>query len=562
MVAWKPKTRGARPSLAPVAMGAGAAALSTALWIGAGFAGEDVRLLLVYTAGALCPLALALLCGKAWLLAGRFGAAGQQAQSTAGPAGCALRDPLTGLVNQAGFEDHVGRAIARARRGRLAVGVLCIDLDRFKQVNDTLGHTAGDDLLREVARRIEGCLRSADIVARWGGDEFLVALPDLTDRSGALRIADKLADALRLPFEVGGHSLVVSAAIGVSLYPDDGQNCPALCENADRAMYRAKAEGRSGIACYTQELGDMARERLELEQHLRSALDKGQMVLFYQPQFDLKTRKLAALEALLRWKHPERGMLRPDRFLPMAEDSGLILPIGLWALGAVCRQVRQMRESGCPPVKIAVNVSRPQFFRADFEEAVKNAVRESGIEPSSLVLELAEGMVMKDFGLSRQKIEKLRKFGVRISIDDFGAGGASLRLLQKLPIDSLKIDRSFIHDLGASFRSLQLVDSIIRLARGLGVAAIAGGVESIPQLMALRSLGCDQAQGYLFGMPLPAAEIGRWMTRERMLCPVRPRPVMPSARASTGGAHSDVSPLPGAAPPAQGTLETSLSVTH
>jgi len=537
------------------------AGLSTCLWIASGFVGENVRLLLVYTAGALCTLALALLWGTAWLRSSRAGSIGQQTPPVEA-ANQALRDPLTGLANQASFEDHLKRAIARARRSRLALGVLCIDLDHFKRVNDTLGHALGDGLLRQVAERIEACLRSTDIVARWGGDEFLVALPELTAREDAFRIAEKLADALRNSFEVGGHNVAVSGTIGISLYPDDGLDYSTLCENADRAMYRAKAEGKGRVACYTPVLGEMARERLELEQHLRTALDKGELVLFYQPQFDLKTRKLAALEALLRWRHPERGVLHPDRFLPMAEDCGLILPIGVWALDVVCRQVRDMRNSGCAPVKIAVNISRHQFFRPDFEEAVRRAVSESGIEPASLVLELTEDLVMRDFNQSRQRIATLRRFGVRVSVDDFGTGGASLRLLQKLPIDSLKIDRSFIQDLGSSARSLQLVDSIIRLARGLGVAAVAEGVESIPQLKALRSLGCDLAQGYLFGMPLPAADIGRWMSRDRVLCPVRPRPPMPPASNPMWVAQNEILPLASQIPLARRMLETSLSLAR
>ena len=562
MVAWRVKIRAMKRDLLPTVLGAASAALSIAFWVGAGFVGENVRLLLVYSAGALCTLALVLLGGEAWLRSSQAGTNKRQPSMPAGAPVHVLRDPLTGLANQASFEDHLERAIARARRSGRALGVLYIDLDHFKRVNDTLGHAVGDGLLRQVAQRFEACLRSTDIVARWGGDEFLVALPELTDRQDAFRIAGKLADALRNPFGVAGHDIAISGTVGISLYPEDGQDHSALCENADRAMYRAKREGRGRVACYTKELGEMARERLEMEQHLRTALDKGELVLFYQPQFDLRTRKLAALEALLRWRHPERGVLRPDRFLPMAEDCGLILPIGVWAMDAVCRQVRDMRDSGCAPVKIAVNVSRPQFFRPDFEEAVKRAVRESGIEPASLVLEMTEDLVMRDFNQSRLRIGRLRKFGVCVSIDDFGTGGASLRLLQKLPIDSLKIDRSFIHDLGASPRSLQLVDSIIRLARGLGVSAVAEGVESIPQLKALRSLGCDQAQGYLFGMPLPAAEIGRWMSRDRVLCAVRARPVMPPAKNAMWVATEEVQPLGSAIPVARGTLGSALTLAR
>jgi len=537
-----------------------AAGLSTCLWIGAGFVGEEARLLLAYAAGALCSLVVALLWGTAWLRGSCPDAAGQGSSPSVEAGGQALRDPLTGLANRAGFEDHLKRAIARVRRDPHPLGVLCIDLDHFKRVNDTLGHAVGDKLLQQVARRLEGCLRETDIVARWGGDEFLVGLPELADRRDAVRIAEKLADALRSAFEVDGHGIVVSGTIGVSLYPDDGQDHALLCENADRAMYRAKAEGRGRVACYAPELGEIARERLELEQHLRTALDKGELVLFYQPQFDLKTRKLAGLEALLRWRHPEYGVLRPDRFLSMAEDSGLIVPIGVWTLEAVCRQVRGIQNLGCKPIEIAVNVSRPQFFRPDFEETVQRAVREAGIEPASLVLELTEGLVMKDLNQSRQKTENLRKFGVHVSIDDFGAGGASLSLLQRLPIDSLKIDRCFIQELGASRRSLELVDSIIRLARGLGVAAVAEGVETIPQLKALRSLGCDLAQGYLFGMPLPAGDIWRWMSHDRVPGAVRPRSLMPPDRNPVGVARDKVQPLASGIPLTKRTLETSLSV--
>jgi diguanylate cyclase (GGDEF)-like protein len=539
-----------------------AAGLSTCLWIGAGFVGEEARLLLVYAAGALCPLVLALLWGTAWLRNGCPTAAGQESAPSVEAGRQALRDSLTGLANRASFEDHLERAIARSRRSRHPVGVLCIDLDHFKRVNDTHGHAVGDKLLEQVARRLEDCLRATDIVARWGGDEFLVGLPELADRQDAVRIAEKLGNALRNPFEIDGYSIAASGTIGVSLYPDDAQDLALLCENADRAMYRAKAEGRGRVTCYAPELGEMARERRDLEQHLRKALDKGELVLFYQPQFDLKTRKLAGLEALLRWRHPKHGVLRPDRFLSVAEDSGLIVPIGDWTLEAACRQVRGIQNLGCSPIRIAVNVSRPQFFRPGFEETVRRAVREAGIAPASLALELTEGLVMQDFNRSRQEIEKLRRFGVHVSIDDFGAGGASLSLLQRLPIDSLKIHRGFIQELGPSRRSMQLVDSIIHLAHGLGVAAVAEGVETIPQLKALRSLGCDLAQGYLFGMPLPAGDIWRWMSHDRVLCAVRPRSVMPPARNPMWLAQTAIHPLPTDVHPTKRTLATSLSVAR
>jgi EAL domain-containing protein (putative c-di-GMP-specific phosphodiesterase class I) len=339
-----------------------------------------------------------------------------------------------------------------------------------------------------------------------------------------------LTEALRLPHQIGVTQVLATAAIGVSLFPEDGEDIDTLRANADRAMYSAKSAGGNRFESFSAELAERARERLELQRNLGEALHKGELVLFYQPQFDLKTNRITALEALLRWRHPQRGLLRPDQFLQMAEDSGLILPIDAWALETACREIRRFSDAGCGGIRIAVNVSGRQFVCPGFEDQVRRAVEECGIKPGLLELELTEDLIMEDFGRSHQKIENLRRLGVRVSIDDFGAGKCSLSIIRRLTLDQWKIDRSFIQDLGGGQKDTQLVESIIRLARGMGVSAVAEGVESIPQLRALRAAGCEQAQGFLLGMPRPAAEIARLILHLPPLGALRARPIMPAAQ--------------------------------
>ncbi len=473
----------------------------------------------------------------------------------------AHHDPLTGLPNRASFEDHAKRAIAGARRSGRPLGILSIDLDRFKFVNDSLGHAAGDRVLCEVSRRLEECLRGNDIVARWGGDEFLVGLSDLRDRQDAIRVAAKLTEALRPPVEVDGHSISISATIGVSLYPDDGEDLESLMRNADRAMYSAKSAGRNGFQYYTPELGEKSSHRAELENELGHALERRELLLHYQPQFDLRTGSLAGVEALLRWQHPSLGLVPPAEFIPIAEDSGLIVPIGAWVLREACRQVRQLDAAGCGPVRVSANVSSLQFARPEFVELVEEALRETGIQPSLLELELTESLVMQDFAQSSSRIAELRKLGVQVSIDDFGTGYSSLSYLQRLPIDNLKIDKSFIQELGDSKTGLMLVQSIVGLAQSLNMVATAEGVESVAQLSESEAAGCDRVQGYLFGMPLPADRLPALVAKSPKILRPRFLEMMPQARSPCWRARPRLRPVIGPSAPSSERLRAILAVT-
>jgi diguanylate cyclase (GGDEF)-like protein/PAS domain S-box-containing protein len=425
----------------------------------------------------------------------------------------ALHDALTGLPNRILFEDHLQQALARAHQHGWLVGVLFIDLDRFKQINDTLGHAVGDSLLQQVCRRFERCLRRTDVLARMGGDEFTLVLSDLTDPEDALNVAQKLLDALKDPFKVEAYELFVTASIGISLFPRDGKDAMALQRSADSAMYRAKTHGKNSYEFFTPDLGAAVLEQLEIETALRRALDNGELQLYYQPQLDMQ-KKLAGLEALLVWNHPKLGTLRPAQFIPVAEDSGLIVPIGGWVLREACRQNAAWKKAGLRVAKVAINVSPMQFARADFAEAVREALAESALDPSLLELELTESVVMRDIDESARQLERLRVLGVGIAIDDFGTGYSSLSYLRRLPVDALKIDQSFLKAVESDATTMSLVQAIVSVAHSLGLCVIAEGVETELQLEALRQVGCDKVQGYLFGRPVPAeaAEslLGKW----------------------------------------------------
>jgi diguanylate cyclase (GGDEF)-like protein/PAS domain S-box-containing protein len=474
----------------------------------------------------------------------------------------AQHDPLTGLPNRATFEDHLTHAIAGARRSGRSLGILTVDLDRFKQVNDTLGHAAGDKLLCEVARRMRAAVRGTDIVARWGGDEFLIGLSELRDRQDAMKIACKLMDALRTPFEIEGRSIVATATVGISVFPEDGQDLSSLMNNADQAMYRAKTEGRNAVQCYTPELTEAARRRLELESHLGRAIERSEFILHYQPKFDLKTGYLSGLEALLRWQHPDLGLIHPAGFIPIAEESGLIVPVGDWVLREACRQARQLTDSCRIPLRVSVNVASLQFARPDFVDLVAHAAEEAGIPPSLLELELTEGLLMQDYRRAASQIASLRELGVQVSVDDFGTGSFSLSHLQRLPVDGLKIDKSFIQELGDSQNSALLVHSMVGLARSLHLQATAEGVESIAQLSVLESAGCDCAQGYLFAKPLPLDDVHRLVVRTPRIIVPHFLAMMPPAKNTAWRATARMRPLTSAVPVSTATLQAGLTVVQ
>jgi len=416
----------------------------------------------------------------------------------------AQHDPLTGLPNRALLEDRLRQAIALARRQAKMVAVLYVDLDRFKFINDTLGHHVGDLLLQEAAKRLEGAVRDSDTLARPGGDEFVAVLSGIETVRDAEIVGERIMETMRDPFQVKGHELFASASVGLSLYPQDGEDAATLQKHADVAMYEAKNRGRNRFQQFAREMNSASAERLEIENQLHWALDRGELRLHYQPQFQLPSGQLGGVEALLRWDHPKWGLLLPNRFVPMAEESGLIIPIGLWVLQEACRQHRLWRRAGYPPVKIAVNISATQLMRSNLAEKVAEVLAAHQMEPCYLELELTEGVLMRDAADSARQIAELRALGVRISIDDFGTGYSSLSCLQRLPIDDLKIDKCFVQGIDRAASTQPLVQAIVGLAHGLNLTATAEGVETENELTVLRALGCDRVQGFLLGRPVPA----------------------------------------------------------
>ena len=423
----------------------------------------------------------------------------------------AHHDPLTGLPNRAMLDDRLRQAVALARRQVRQFAVVYVDLDRFKFINDTLGHHVGDMLLKEAAKRLAGAVRESDTLARPGGDEFVAVLFDIEQAGDAEMVCNRIIDAMRHPFQVMGHELFVSASVGLSLYPQDGEDAATLQKHADVAMYEAKNQGRNRIQKFAREMNSASLERLEIENDLHRALERGELQLYYQPQFQVQSRQIDGVEALLRWNHPKWGLVLPGRFVPVAEESGLIIPISLWVLQEACRQHRVWKGAGYPPIRIAVNVSATQFTRSNLAEIVAEALAANEMEARYLEVELTEGVLMRDVEDSRRQIADLRALGVRISVDDFGTGYSSLSYLQRLAIDDLKIDRCFVEGIGQAAARQPLVQAIVGLAHGLHMTATAEGVETEAEMAVLCDLGCDRVQGFLLGRPVPAGQLeGRW----------------------------------------------------
>ncbi len=413
----------------------------------------------------------------------------------------ALHDPLTGLPNRLLLADRLADSIASADRSASRTAVIFVDLDGFKFVNDTLGHEAGDALLQQVAQRLSACIRQGDLLARMGGDEFMVVVNGVQNDQVALCVAERLRAALRGAFFVAHHELVITASMGISTYPRDGRDVSTLRRNADAAMYEAKQTGKDRVHFYTAALGAACQERLELEHDLRRALDRDELCLYYQPIVAASDNQQTAYEALARWPHPQLGFVPPSQFIPVAEETGLIIRLGEWVLREACRQCRWWQKHGQPGVRVAVNVSPLQFGRADFVATVLGVLREIGLTGDLLDLELTESIVMRDLASTVQKMSELRKHGVRISVDDFGTGYSSLGYLPKLPIDTLKIDRCFVAQIGEIAAAVPLIHGMISLAHSIGKRVIVEGVETTAQLEILRNLGCDEIQGYLLGRP-------------------------------------------------------------
>ncbi len=427
----------------------------------------------------------------------------------------ALHDQLTGLPNRMLFMDRLEQAIERsARRGKFAA-VLFLDLDRFKLVNDNLGHDHGDQLLVQVADRLRGCLRRVDTIARIGGDEFTVLLEDVGVSADAALVAERIIEAFRGSFRIESQEIFVGASIGIALGGrDQGTTAQGLLRNADIAMYRAKANGRACFEVFKASMRETVKGRLKMETELRRALDRGELRLHYQPQVDLRSARIVGLEALVRWEHPERGLVPPGSFIPMAEETGLILPIGRWVLETACRQAAIWRadtEIGLDLV-MAVNLSPREFRHPQLVQEVGQVLAESGLDASGLEVEITEGTAMGDADATVKTLEHLKAIGIRLAIDDFGTGYSSLGYLKRFPIDVLKVDRSFVAGLPANRGDAAIVRAVVGLTRALGLKAVAEGVETTEQLNELRGLGCDQGQGYLFGRPT-APEVADVMLR-------------------------------------------------
>ena len=425
----------------------------------------------------------------------------------------ATHDALTGLPNRLLFIDRMGREIAHAERDGHVFAVLAVDLDRFKVVNDTLGHAAGDQLLVEIAQRLSDAVRSADTVARTGGDEFLLLLTDVREAADAAVIANKIISELDKSVGIGGTEVHTSASIGISVYPADGSNADALVAHADEAMYFAKQAGRNSFHFFSPGMSVFSRARLDLESELRRALPLKQFEVHYQPKVDVATGRMNSVEALLRWRHPTRGLVGPLDFIPIAEETGLMLAIGEWVLREACRQARQWQREGLPFLRIAVNISPIHFRQSKFLDIVRSALLDNDLEPQYLEIELTETTVMDHAENSVNILEELSRMGVIVSIDDFGTGYSSMSYLRRFPIDKLKIDRSFINDMTTNSDAASIVKAIISLAHSLRLKVVAEGVETLEQLQQLRDLGCDQFQGFYRSAAILPGEIGDFVQK-------------------------------------------------
>jgi diguanylate cyclase (GGDEF)-like protein/PAS domain S-box-containing protein len=417
-------------------------------------------------------------------------------------------DALTNLPNRSLLRDRLQQAIARAARNQTLVAVLFIDLDRFKIINDSLGHNCGDKLLIDVGRRLAGCVRESDTVARLGGDEFAVLAPDLDEVNNAVQIAQKVQDVLsaRL-FTVGEHELYTTVSIGIGLYPHHGGSVDALMQSADLAMYDAKQQGRNGWQLCRSNISAETAARFSLEKDLHRALERHEMALYYQPKVQVESGVITGLEALIRWRHPERGMVSPVNFIPIAEETGLIVPIGEWVLRTACRQQREWMDAGLEPVRVAVNLSVRQLRHHSLPDIVREVLEEERLPPDLLEFEVTESVVMQNAEEAITLLKRLKDMGIHISIDDFGTGYSSLSYLKRLPVNTIKIDRSFIQNVAGAEDDAAISEGIIALSRSLKLQVIAEGVETEEQLHFLRNHKCHDAQGFLFSRPLPALEM-------------------------------------------------------
>jgi diguanylate cyclase (GGDEF)-like protein/PAS domain S-box-containing protein len=422
-------------------------------------------------------------------------------------------DLLTGLPNRVLFSERCRHAIERAKRHGHKTVLLYLDLDRFKQINDSLGHPVGDELLEKVAERLRSQIREEDTVARLGGDEFVIVVEQVTDERDAERIASKMLEALRLPFQLKQHELVISASVGISLSPVDGKDVATLIKHADLAMYRAKEKGRDNFQFYSRELSRASLEYHLLESDLRHARQGGELLLYYQPQYHLQSGRLVGAEALIRWQHKTKGLLSPGKFIPIAEESGLILGIGEWILQSACRQMKQWLDSGRGLERISVNLSGLQIQRGNLVELIRRVLDDSGLPPGCLELEILETYIMRQVEQDVRVLEKLKNLGIRLAIDDFGTGQSSLGYLKRLPVERLKIDRSFVMGIPQDADDVAITRAIVALGKSMQLTVVAEGVENAQQAELLKQLGCDEVQGFYYSPPIDVAQFEQLFNR-------------------------------------------------
>jgi len=416
----------------------------------------------------------------------------------------ALHDMLTGLPNRLLFDEMLNKALPNASRKGESLAVIFLDLDRFKVINDTLGHTLGDKLLKEVAQRLNDSLRKGDTVARWGGDEFIILLPRVNNIEEVTQVAERILQTLENAFHLQGHELYISASLGIALLDSNSPNAETLIQHADTALYHAKDKGRNNYQFYSVSLSSKNPELLTLEKSLRYALERKEFSLYYQPRVSIATGEITGMEALLRWQHPDMGLVAPSVFIPLAEQSGLIVPIGEWVLRTACRQNKAWQDAGLPPLMMAVNLSLKQFRQPQLVETVAKILQQTGLEPHFLELEITETTAIEDLEFTRTVLQDLQQMGVHLSIDDFGTGHSSLSRLQLLPLHNLKIDKSFVQDLTHDVKVAHIIKAIVSLGRSLGLRLTAEGVENQEELEFLRSIHCEDVQGFLFYRPLSA----------------------------------------------------------